>query len=302
MARDLFRQDEYFVSLVNEGSRITGEDLRQLCLKGPEKKLLNARFLQPLLVAVSLGYLRHLQSKGIKADFFLGHSLGEITALAAAGVIDSFLAIKISAKRGELMNEAASLCNGAMMAVLSVDPHIVQELIQDLQLQEKVVIANDNAPDQIVVSGDRAAMGALAAKISAQGGKSKKLNVSGPWHSPYLKGAHEKFKVWAQNFTFQEPHTPIILNSSAQAEKNPQIIKNSITLSLCSPVYFKQCMQFCKDQSIDTFCEIGPGRVLAGLVRANGCMQGVRVYNVNNLKGVDLAAGEVCTDERCSSL
>ena len=100
MARDLFREDEYFISLVREASRITGEDLKRLCLKGPEKKLRNARFLQPLLVVVSLGYVKRLQEKGIKADFYLGHSSGEITALAAAGIVTETAALAISAQRG----------------------------------------------------------------------------------------------------------------------------------------------------------------------------------------------------------
>ena len=286
MARDLFRLDQYFCSLVDQASAITGEDLKTLCLKGPEKKLRQARYLQPLVVAVSLGYLRHIQEKGIKADFVLGHSLGEITALACAGVIDNQLAIAISAKRGELMDAAASLCSGGMMAVLSMNSTDLSALIDKLGLQNKIFIANENTPNQNVVSGDIFALDDLSVGITQAKGSSKKLYVAGPWHSPYLRGAYERFKVWVEPIPFKKPHISIIFNATAKLESDPLKIKELISWQLCQPVYFKQCMEFCKNKEIDTILEIGPGRVLAGLARANGFKQGVDVYNVNNLMGV----------------
>jgi len=286
MARDLFRDDQHFCSLVDQASAITGEDLKTLCLKGSEKKLMQARYLQPLIVAVSLGYLRHIQEKGIEVDFVLGHSLGEITALACAGVIDNKLAIAISAKRGELMDTAASLCSGSMMAVLSMDSMQVRALIDKLGLQNKIFIANENTPNQNVVSGDIFALDDLSASIAQAGGSSKKLHVAGPWHSPYLRGAYERFSVWVEPIQFSKPHIPIIFNATAKPESDPLKIKELISWQLCQPVYFKQCMEYCKDKEIDTILEIGPGRVLAGLARANGFMQGVDVYSVNNLMGV----------------
>jgi [acyl-carrier-protein] S-malonyltransferase len=219
--------------------------------------------------------------------------LGEITALAACGVISESLAIEISAKRGELMDEAASSCDGGMMAVLLLATEEIESLISELELSDKVVIANDNAPNQIVVSGDKSAFDILSKKIAEEGGRCKKLNVSGPWHSPYLKSAREKFKAWSEPIEFRKPHTPILFNATASLESDPLTIKKLITLQLSSPVYFRQCMQYCKLKAMDSFFEIGPGRVLSGLVRANGFMQGVRVYNINNLRGIEAAAAEI---------
>jgi [acyl-carrier-protein] S-malonyltransferase len=290
MARDLFRKDEYFCSLVDQASAITSYDLKTLCLKGPEKKLKQARYLQPLIVAVSLGYLRHVQEKGIKADFVLGHSLGEITALAAAGVIDNKLAITISAKRGELMDAAATLCNGGMMAVLSMESVQVNALIYKLGLSDKIFIANENTPNQNVVSGDISALEHLSTSIVQAGGSCKKLNVAGPWHSRYLRQAYEQFNIWVEPIQFSNPKVPIIFNAIANLESDPLKIKELISLQLCQPVYFKQCLEYCKNKEIDTILEIGPGRVLAGLARANGFMQGVDVYSINNLNGLSLAA------------
>ncbi len=293
MARDLFQDDDYLISLIKEASQIVNEDLKRLCLRGPEKKLTQARFLQPLIVAVSLGYLRRIEEKGIKADLVLGHSLGEISALAASGVITPSLAIAISAKRGELMDEVASSCNGGMMAVFSVSPQKIEKIIDELELKDKVVIANDNTPDQIVISGDKSSFDILSKRIVEEGGRSKRLNVCGPWHSPYLKGARKKFEAWAEKVEFNKPRTPILFNATANLESDPLEIKKLITLQLSSPVYFRQCMQYCKSKRFDSFLEIGPGRILSGLVRANGFMQDVRIYNVNNLKGVEMAASEI---------
>ena len=290
MGRDLFGQDEYFQSLVELASECAGEDLGKICLKGPEKKLARAFYLQPLLVAVSLGYLRHVIEKKIAPDYVLGHSLGEITALAAAGVIDSATAVRIAAERGRLMDEAAAACQGGMMAVLSVGPDRVQALIDEVWLQNDVFIANLNAPDQTVVSGTRLCFDRLAAAVNKAGGTCKKLNVTGPWHSPYLKEAYEQFQTWVRPIDFKPPCIPLILNRTGQSEPDPQKIKDLVTESLIHPVCFTKCMEYCRNQGADIFLEIGPGRILSGLVRANGFMEAIRIYKVNNLRGVELAA------------
>ncbi|MDP8266556.1 MAG: ACP S-malonyltransferase [Candidatus Aceula meridiana] len=293
MGHDLFRQDDYFISLVNKASEHVGEDLKKICLKGPEKKMAKACFLQPLIVAVSLGYLRYINEKRINVDYVLGHSLGEITVLAAAGVIDNSLAIAIAAKRGQLMDEAAANCDGGMMAVLSVTPQEVQRLISSLGLQDTVVVANFNTPNQTVVSGNRSSFDQLSLEIVKSQGTCKKLNVAGPWHSPYLKDAYEQFKIWAESIVFKTPNIPLILNSTGQPESDPLKIKECISASLINPVRFTECMKYCEAHQVDTFLEIGPGRVLSGLVRANGFMETTRIYKVNNLRGVELAASEL---------
>ncbi|MBU0769326.1 MAG: ACP S-malonyltransferase [Proteobacteria bacterium] len=290
MGRDLFSGDDYFISLVDMASHMSGEDLRKLCLKGPEKQLRRARFLQPLIVAVSLCYMRHLLGKGIRPEMVIGHSLGEITAIAAAGVISDTMAITMSAKRGELMDEAASACDGSMMAVMQVDPDRVNDKIIDLGFEDKAFIANYNSPEQIVISGDRAAIKILSDKVSEDGAKCRKLNVYGPWHSPYLKGAREKFSEWVKDAEFKEPEIPIVFNATGGTETDPQKIKALITVQLTGPVYFRQCLQYCGEGK--TFFEVGPGRVLSGLVRANGFMKGTLIYNVNDLRGVETAASE----------
>jgi [acyl-carrier-protein] S-malonyltransferase len=289
MGKDLFASDEYFRTLVKFASDFTGEDLEKLCCKGPEKKLIQSKYLQPLLASVSLGYLHHLKSSHIKPDVVLGHSLGEITALGASGVVDDQQTIAIAAKRGELMDAAAEKCNGTMMAVLFTPLDIVERILQEMNEPNMIALANDNAPDQVVLSGDRGALERFSEKCkAANGGKCKHLVVSGPWHSHFMKSAREQFEMWAELIAFKKPHTPLILNAIAKPEAHPSTIKHVVTWQLTSPVFWRECMETVKGMEIDTIIEIGPGRVLSGLVRVNGFAKTTAVHNVNNLRGVDL--------------
>lgn len=293
MGRDLFLSDRYFCKLVDEASELTHADLKTLCLKGPEKKLTQARYVQPLIVAISLGLLRHVQGKGIKPDFVVGHSLGEVTALAASGVIDDRSAVAISIKRGQLMDEAAAACNGGMMAVLSIELEKIKAIIHELDLHEAIYIANDNAPQQVVISGEQTAFDLFSARVAREGGRCKKINVAGPWHSSFIKGAYEVFRSWIQSVPFNEPRVSLICNGKALPESNPETIKDLLSLQLCSPVYFRQCLEYLRGQDVKSFFEIGPGRVLSGLVRANGFMRGVDVRAISTVQGA-VSAMEGC--------
>lgn len=287
MGGDLFKDDEYFRHLVDIASEFTGEDLERLCLRGPEKKLIKAQYLQPLLSANSLGYLRHLLEHGIRPDVVLGHSLGEITALGAAGVVSDEETIILAAKRGRLMDEAASRCNGTMMAVLFIPLETVEEMLAEMDEPDIISLANDNAPNQIVLSGDCDALDRFAQRVESERlGKCRKIIVSGPWHSNFIKSAQEAFEVWAKDMVFKKPHTDLILNATTKPEKHPTTIKHLVTYQLISPVFWRESMETCKAMGIDTFLEIGPGRVLSGLVRVNGYKRSTPVYNINNLRGV----------------
>lgn len=295
MGRDLFKSDSYFHSLVEFASDYTKEDLKRLCLKGPEKKLIKSHILQPLLSAVSLGYLRYIRESGIKSDFVLGHSLGEITALGAAGVIDDKETVLIAAKRGQLMDAAAEKCNGTMMAVIFVPLEKVEQILFEMNEPHSIALANDNAPNQIVLTGSRDTLKRFAQLLKSKniGGSCMDIIVSGPWHSHFLTSAREEFEVWAEPIYFKKPHTNLILNATAEVEAHPTTIKHLITWQLTSPVYWRECMESCKAKGVDTILEIGPGRVLSGLVRVNSFPKTTAVYSVNNLHGVENAVSRI---------
>jgi [acyl-carrier-protein] S-malonyltransferase len=300
MGQDLFKGDSqtHFRRLVTLASDVTHEDLEKMCLRGPEKKLRKAQFLQPLLAAVSLGYLAHVREAGIRPSVVLGHSLGEITSLAASGVVSDEDAVLIAAKRGQLMDDAASRCNGTMMAVLFVALDTVNELIAGMNalsgLPDRIVLANDNAPDQIIVSGDEQTLKEFSARLGERGlGKCKSILVSGPWHSPFMLGACELFKTWVATIPFSAPSVSLMLNGTARCETDPEVIRQLVSDQLVRPVQWRLCMEAVRTMRPGALLEIGPGRILSGLVRVNGFPRKTIVYNVNNLAGLQRAKNEL---------
>jgi [acyl-carrier-protein] S-malonyltransferase len=287
MARDLFAASPHFGELVDLGSELTGEDLASLCRRGPERKLRRSFFLQPVMVAVSLGYRQCLAEHGVEADAVVGHSLGEISALSAAGVIPAEVAVTVAAKRGELMDRAAAEHPGGMTAVLSVAREDLERLVEELGDRGKIAVANDNAPGQIVISGRAEQLKQVSDAIKERRmGRCRELAVSGAWHGPWMAPARKSFEEWIEAVEFSPPRLPLILNATGEREDDPVRIKELISRELTSPVLWRQCMDKLLQMGVDTLLEVGPGRVLAGLARLNGFGAGSQVFNVNNLQGV----------------
>ena len=287
MARDLFGSSSYFRALMELGSDLTHEDLEALCLRGPEKKLRSSFFLQPIMVAVSLGYLKSLTERDIEADVVLGHSLGEISSLAAAGVVSDREAISIAVKRGELMDRAAAMSGGSMMAVLRVPLEIVTELIEEVAASGGITLANDNAPDQVVLSGAVEQLKQLSILVASRRlGRCRQLPVSGPWHGPQMSSARQGFEEWISSVDFRSPVRVLILNATGEAETCPREIRRSVSRQLTSPVLWRDCMNTLRGMNIGTLLEVGPGRVLSGLARVNGFAGVTRIFNINNLRGL----------------
>jgi [acyl-carrier-protein] S-malonyltransferase len=298
MGADLFRSAPGFRSLVDQASHCVGEDLQALCLRGPETKLRQSKYLQPLLVCVSLGYHQALVEHGLHPDIVLGHSLGEISALGAAGVVTAAEAVAMAAKRGALMDESALAVPGGMIAVTT---HRRGELLQWFAANyanRQVVWANDNAPNQIVLSGESNALARCAEAISHQRlGKCQRLSISGPWHSPFLESARQKFEAWAQSITFHAPQTKLLMNLGAECVQDPDQIRGHLSDILVSPVRWADCMNRLRTMSPTALFEVGPGRLLSGLARANSFGHETPIYNINNLRGVELAHQDAA---RCS--
>jgi [acyl-carrier-protein] S-malonyltransferase len=292
MAADLFKADAAFRDLVGRAAGRTGADLERICRRGPERDLMRTKNLQPLMVCVSLGYLRRLTGAGVKPDRVLGHSLGEITALAAAGIVSCEIAVDIAAKRGELMDAAAARLHGGMLAVISPEREAIRQFVFGTVPPGKLVLANDNAPNQIVLSGEQEWL-EQAGRFITRGklGQCRRLPVAGPWHSPAMAPAREEFEGWLDAIEFRAPQVPLLFNVTAAAEPNPTTIRQLVARNLVEPVRWRASMEQLKTAGNLTFFEIGPGRVLSGLARANGFGDETRICNVNNLRGVELAVG-----------
>jgi [acyl-carrier-protein] S-malonyltransferase len=290
MAADLFHGDSPFRELVRHASRATGTDLERICLRGPERELRKTEFLQPLLVAVSLGYLRRLQERGLQPDVVLGHSLGEITALAAVGVLTFAQAVEVAAQRGRLMSQRAAQLEGGMMAVTATERERALAFLSKALAPERVYLANDNSPAQFVLSGLRSDLEEAARLLQGQRlGACRLLPVTGPWHSPLMKDVQEPLADWLRDLPWTAPRIPILMNNSASPEQSPDRIRDLVVRNLAEPALWRSSMDRLKEMRPSVLLEVGPGRVLSGLARANGFGDDVRVVPVNNVRGVDLA-------------
>lgn len=290
MAADLFSADERFRALIAHAETLVGLDLRTLCLRGPERLLARTDLLQPLLVAVSLGYHRRLVDRGITPDVVAGHSLGEITALAAAGVVTDEAAVTLAAWRGELMQEAAADLDGGMLAVVTAQREDFLNWFAAAAPPD-VVVANDNAPGQLVLSGPRRILAELAGRISAAGlGRHRLLDVAGPWHGPWMAEAREHFARRAAQIPFSPPVIPIVMNATGRPAGDPEEIRNRVVESIAAPVRWREAMERLLGMKVAAVFEVGPGRVLSGLARENGFPAATSILPVGSLRGVEAAA------------
>jgi [acyl-carrier-protein] S-malonyltransferase len=288
MAAELFQTDAAFCQLVQQASDCAGADLKKVCLRGPERELAKAEHVQPLLVAVSLGYWGKLVQSGIEPEVVLGHSLGEITALAAAGMLTAEAAVKVAAQRGRIMGAAAARMAGGMMAVLSPRRQPVLDALAQLLQAGRVFLANDNAPDQLLFSGSLTDLEEAARLISgAKLATCRKLSVSGPWHCPLMLEAQREFAVWLQTLPLQSPRVPVLMNVSASPESDPEEIRRQVVRNLTEPVQWRACLERLRAMQPRVLLEIGPRRVLSGLARANGFGDEVQIFNINNLRGLN---------------
>lgn len=290
MAADLFREDEAFRALIAHAETLAGRDLRSLCLRGPEKLLARTDLLQPLLVAVSLGYHRRLAGRGVTPDVVAGHSLGEITALAAAGVVTDETAVTLASWRGNLMQAAVEDLDGGMLAVVTDRREEFLRWFAALAFGD-VVVANDNAPGQLVLSGRRRSLGDLAERISREGlGRHRLLDVAGAWHGPWMAGARERFGRLAGQVAFSPPGIPILMNATGRPAVDPDEIRARVVESVAAPVRWREIMERLGEMGVATMLEVGPGRVLGGLARQNGFPATTAIFPVGNLRGVEAAA------------
>ncbi len=286
MGADLLRSDEWVRDQVRRVSDEVGDDLERVCLKGPERKLMQAAKVQPLMTIISLGYVRRLAENRILPDLVAGHSLGEIPALAVAGVLTPEQAVTVASKRGILMDEAAAISPGGMAAVFMPMAE-VEVLIDQLGMAGRIHVANDNAPTQVVVSGATEEMAEFARMANAtRPGCCKPLRISGPWHTPLLNEACSRFETWLEGIPFRTPRIPMISNATARAETDPARLRHLAAKQLVGRVYWRETMDELRARTPRALLEIGPGRVLSGLARLNGFGNETDMRGVNSLRVV----------------
>lgn len=253
-----------FKTLSNRASDILGYDIRELCIKDPNKQLSNTQYTQPAIFVVSvLAYLKHFETTSKKSDFLAGHSLGEYAALFAAGVFDFETGVKLVKKRGELMSQSKS---GGMAAVMGASSDKIQSLLRDHHF-DRIEVANFNSPVQTVLSGDTSQITKAADIFENAGVRYIPLPVSAAFHSSYMTSARDDFSNFLQEFRFKPCKIPVISNVTAKAYVAGQESK-LLTEQITSSVRWTDTVAFLEAQGDMQFLELGPGQVLTGLLAA----------------------------------
>lgn len=269
MGQSLCQNSELVDELYTSANSILGWDLKQICFEGPDEALTETRVCQPALYVQGYALFKLLEGKGYLDDIgvVFGLSLGELTALAVAGVYDFETGLRIVAERGRLMQEACDATEGGMASVIGGEASAVQELCDRFDIQ----IANLNCPGQIVISGEKAkVMDAVeAAKDKSMGFKLvRPLNVAGAYHSRLMESAKTAFASFIESFEFSSPNYAVYTNVTGGAISEPQAIKEALIQQIVSSVRFVECITNSSQAlKIDKFIECGPAKVLAGLVR-----------------------------------
>jgi [acyl-carrier-protein] S-malonyltransferase len=261
----------------DEASEAVGFDVAKLCFEGSLDDLTRTELQQPALVATSIACLRAVQTLGIEPAYVIGHSVGEYSALAAAGAIGTGDAVALVRERGEAMAEAALETPGAMAAVLGLDDTVVEELCRSI---DGVWPANYNCPGQVVVSGANSAVDRLIEQAAGLGArKVVKLRVSGAFHSPLVARAAERLKPALARATWRNPSPPFMSTVTAKLEDAHRM--GALLLEqLTAPVKFTQAVRGLVKDGADMFVEIGPGQVLSGLLRR--CDRSLRTTSVSD--------------------
>ena len=260
-------------AIFRQADAILDFPLSELCFQGPEETLTDTINVQPALLTSAIAALRAVEEKlgrPIQAAAAAGHSLGEYTALVAAGALSFEDALRLVRERGRLMKLAGERAPGGMAAIIALDTEKIAAICQQAsdEMNGPVVIANDNCPGQVVISGDEAALGrAMALATEARARKVVRLAVSIAAHSPLMGTVQEAFSAAVAQATIKPPNFPIIANISAQPMQDVTAIRQELNAQLQSAVQWTQSMQYLIAQGHQQFIEFGPGKVLAGLMK-----------------------------------
>ena len=266
MARDLYDQHESVKTTFDEASKALGYDLRAL-IDHDEEKLNETKYTQPAILTTSVAIMRLLNENGIKPDVVAGLSLGEYSALVASGIIDFQEAVKLVAKRGQYMTEAAPAGSGKMVAVMNTEPALIEEICQKASERGIVSPANYNTPAQIVIGGEVLAVD-YAVELLKEAGVRKliELKVSGPFHTAILKPASEKLALELDKINFKSFELPLISNTSAKVMQEDEV-KALLTRQVMEPVRFYESVETMQKLGVTRFIEVGPGKVLSGFIK-----------------------------------
>ena len=282
MGESFAKHDEAAKKVYENASRLLGLDMEELVFT-ENKKLDMTEYTQAAMVTTGIAMLKVIEKTALKADVCAGLSLGEYEALYLAGAISEEDAIVLARHRGKLMQEAVPLGVGTMAAVLNLDAAVIEDCLKDI---ENVWIANYNCPGQIVISGTVAAVEKAGEKLKEAGAKRVlPLNVSGPFHSGLLKPAGDKLYEYLKNVEIKKPTIPYVANYTAEFVCDDKDIKELLRKQVFGSVRFEQSIRNMLKEGVDTFIEIGPGKVLGGFVKKID--KEAKVYSIETVEDMN---------------
>jgi [acyl-carrier-protein] S-malonyltransferase len=276
-------------AVFEEASDILGLDVAKLCFEGPESELQLTANTQPTVLTVSVAGARLLVERGLRPAVAGGHSLGEYSALVAAGALSFADAIRVVRLRGEFMQEAVPVGTGAMAAILGVELSVVEAICREAADGEVLDVANINSPGQIVVAGHRSAVERAVAVAPAHGAKrTVVLPVSAPFHCRLMGPAAERLTAVLSEVRAADPQTPVVRNVDAELTTRADDVRPFLVRQVTAPVRWTDCVGRMAREGCRTFLEVGPGKVLTGLLkRIDGALTGIAVEDA---AGLDRAA------------
>ena len=286
MGAGLYETFPAFRAVLDSAGADVDFDLKQTCFTDPHGVLNQTRYTQPCMVAFAAGLTAVLRERDIVPAVAAGLSLGEYSALHAAGVFDADAAVRLAAFRGRAMAEAAAGQESAMMAVLGLDRGPLQDACDEAAAEGCVVIANYNCPGQLVIGGEKAAVERVATLAREMGAKRcLPLNVSGPFHTPLMASAGEALRNYFKGVSFAEPNIPVIFNCLGDVRPRGVTIQELLVCQVQSSVFMEDSIRRMAAMGVDAIVEIGPGKALTGFVHKT--VPGMPVYPVESAEDVE---------------
>jgi len=287
MGRDLYDNFEVSRAVFEEADKVLGFPLSRLCFEGPEDELRQTINAQPALVTVSFACLKAAQALGadkmLSPAFVAGHSLGEYTALAAAGALDFATTVYLARERGRLMHEAGKMNASGMLAIIGLDEAAVTKICRE----SGTWLANINCPGQLVISGAKENLARAAALAEARKVRAVPLQVSGAFHTPLMQSAAQGMSEIVGKLSFGKPAVPIIANTTAEPLTKAEQIRAELLRQLYTSVQWQRSIEYMVNNGVSTFIEIGPGKVLSGLIkRINKDVKTLNMGDINEIKAV----------------
>ncbi len=275
----------------DDASEALGYDVARMCFEGPEEELNKTVRTQPCILTASIAALSALTTKGMNPAVVAGHSLGEYSALVASGVVAFRDAVKLTEKRAQFMQEAVPEGRGLMAAILGLDRDKLKGICLSLK-SGYAAPANYNSPGQIVIAGDKEAV-EEAMKLAKEAGAKRALPlaVSVPSHCSLMSDASKRLGELMEGLEFKDPSIPIVNNADAMFLNDMQAIKASLVRQLNSPLLWEDSIKAISNSDINTFVEVGPGKVLSGLIKR--IEPGARLYNVEDMKSLESTVSQL---------